>query len=237
MIKAIAKKIQSKVFTKQNTEYPSVITQVVADELTFLEKTALLDIYLSIQKCEKSGINGIFIEAGCAAGGSAIVMAAAKSKIRSLIVYDVFGMIPEPSEKDGPDVHERYDIIKSGKANGTDTKLYYGYRPNLLAEVKSSFHLHGFSIDENKIKLVPGLFEDTIKGDEEVALAHIDGDWYDSVTVCLERLAPRLVRGGRFIIDDYYAWPGCRTAVDDFLKVQRSTFFVEKHARVHLVKR
>ncbi len=61
------------------------------------------------------------------------------------------------------------------------------------------------------------MFQDTITGDEPVALAHIDGDWYESVRTCLERIGPRLSPGGVMVIDDYFYWSGCRTAVDEFL--------------------
>ena len=42
--------------------------------------------------------------------------------------------------------------------------------------------------DHDKVK---GLFENTIDLDEPVAFAHLDGDWYDSTMICLERIGPR----------------------------------------------
>ena len=33
-------------------------------------------------------------------------------------IYDVFGMIPAPSEEDGEDVYKRYEVIVSGKSKG-----------------------------------------------------------------------------------------------------------------------
>lgn len=65
--------------------------------------------------------------------------------------------------------------------------------------------------------LVKGLFEETIRPTEPIALAHIDGDWYESVEVCLERVWPVLAVGGPMVIDDYAHWSGCRSAVDEFL--------------------
>lgn len=62
-----------------------------------------------------------------------------------------------------------------------------------------------------------GLFEDTIKAEGPVALAHIDGDWYESVKVCLDRLAPNLAVGGVMVIDDSGSWSGCTKAIDEFL--------------------
>jgi asparagine synthase (glutamine-hydrolysing) len=37
------------------------------------------------------------------------------------------------------------------------------------------------------------------------------------------------------VIDDYYAWSGCRSAVDEFVS-DKVDVTVEKHARLHLVK-
>ena len=47
-------------------------------------------------------------------------------------VYDVFGMIPPPGEKDGADVHQRYATIAGGASKGIGGETYYGYRDDLL---------------------------------------------------------------------------------------------------------
>jgi hypothetical protein len=87
------------------------------------------------------------------------------------------------------------------------------------------------------VELIQGLFQETIEGDDPVALAHLDGDWYESTKVCLERIAPRLSPGGRIVIDDYDAWSGCKTAVDEFLATPAAAqFTTQQHARLHLVR-
>ena len=85
------------------------------------------------------------------------------------------------------------------------------------------------------MQLVRGLFEDTLHLDGPVAFDHLDGDWYASTTVCLERIAPRLVPGGRIVLDDYYQWSGCRTAVDEYF-ADRPGYRVEHRACVHVVR-
>ena len=52
---------------------------------------------------------------------------------------------------------------------------------------------------------------------------------------CLERIAPRLVPGGRIVLDDYYKWSGCRTAVDEYFK-DRDGFRFERRAKLHVVR-
>jgi hypothetical protein len=99
---------------------------VLADSLTFLDRDALVDLHQAVRNCELRKLSGVLIEAGCAAGGSAIVMTAAKKPAREFFVYDVFGMIPAPSERDGEDVLNRYDVIKRGEAKGIGDRAYYG---------------------------------------------------------------------------------------------------------------
>jgi Macrocin-O-methyltransferase (TylF) len=150
-------------------------------------------------------------------------------------VYDVFGMIPAPTARDGADVHARYETIVNREAKGPGGETYYGYRENLLDEVTDSFARHGVPLAEHRVELVQGLFEDTIELDEPVALAHLDGDWYESTMTCLTRIAPRLVPGGRIVLDDYYKWSGCRAAVDEYF-AGRDGFRLEHGARLHAVR-
>jgi hypothetical protein len=145
-------------------------------------------------------------------------------------------MIPEPSEKDGADVLDRYKVIKQGGAKGIGDREYYGYESDLMAKVQDNFSKHGYPVGKNNVMLVKGLFADTITGSEPVALAHLDGDWYSSVMVCLERIAPRLVVGGTLVIDDYEAWSGCRKAVDEYFADKKKDFAFVKKARLNIVR-
>ena len=207
-----------------------------ADALTFLEREALYDLFLSVRDCERRKIEGVLIEAGCAAGGSAIVIASAKHPARRLLVYDVFGMIPPPSRADCDDVWKRYEVIAGGQAMGIGNRKYYGYEADLLSQVEENFARHGYPINGNNVSLIKGLFQDMLTGSEPVALAHVDGDWYDSVMVCLERIVPRLVVGGRLVIDDYGAWSGCRKAVDEYFAKTRQHYEFVNKSRLHIIR-
>ena len=103
-----------------DTELPDRVNQVIAgvraESLTYLSVANLGALASVVAEAERESRPGLIIEAGTALGGSAIVLAAAKSPERPMKVYDVFGMIPEPSEADGPDVHKRYERIKGGEA-------------------------------------------------------------------------------------------------------------------------
>ena len=216
-------------------ELERTIARARAEHLTYLKGDNLRELARVVRGIEEDGLPGLVLEAGTARGGSAIVLAAAKSRERPMKVYDVFGMIPPPGEHDGADVHERYAKIAAGDARGVGGDTYYGYRDDLYAEVTESFSRLGVPLGENNVELVRGLFEDTIELDEPVAFAHLDGDWYESTMTCLERIAPLVVPGGRIVLDDYYMWSGCRAAVDEYF-AGREGFRLEQRAKLHVVR-
>jgi hypothetical protein len=220
---------------RPDAELTELLRQVQEQKLTYLRPRALRQLARAARRTERQQLPGVIIETGIALGGSAVVLAAAKARARRLLLFDAFGMIPPPTGQDGADVQARYERIVRGEATGIGGDLYYGYRPDLLADVVSTFHRFGLPPEANNVELIPGLFEDTLVVHEPVALAHLDGDWYESTMTCLERIIPRLVVGGRVIIDDYAAWSGCRKAVDEYFRTDRGCVF-ETHARLHVVR-
>jgi hypothetical protein len=220
-------------------DLPAHVEQVIAtaraEHLTYLKPGNLRELAAIIEQAERERLPGLVIEAGTARGGSAIVIAAAKAPERPMKVYDVFGMIPPPTERDGADVHERYATIAAGAAKGVGGDTYYGYRTDLLGEVTESFARLGVAVDEHNVELIQGLFQDTMVLDEPVAFAHLDGDWYESTMTCLTRIAPLLVPGGRIVLDDYEKWSGCRTAVDEYF-AGRTGFRLEQRAKLHVIR-
>jgi hypothetical protein len=72
------------------------------------------------------------------------------------------------------------------------------------------------------MQLINGLFGDTPTFSEPVAAAHIDGDWYDAVRICLARAAPHVLQS-RVLTDDYDACWGGHHALDHFLAVPPNT--------------
>jgi hypothetical protein len=225
------RRVKSRLFT------PTIIRDVRSEGLTYLTEAALIDLHRRVGEIERERMPGALIEAGCALGGSAIVIATAKSPGRPFYVHDVFGMIPPPSDEDGTDVHQRYETILSGQSRGIKGGKYYGYEDDLVGKVTENFARHGVTLAERNVHLMQGLFEETLVGNEPVALAHIDGDWYNSVKVCLEQIAPRLVEGGVLVIDDYDAWSGCRKAVDEWFADKGDRFALVRRERLHIERR
>jgi len=193
-------------------------------QLTYLNFSKLINLSRCVKSIDRYQIPGVIVEAGCALGGSAILIALSKSKYRELNIYDTFEQIPPPSVMDEADAFERYQTIKDGKAKGIRNGQYYGYEENLLTKVINNFTNFNLSPEEHKIFLHQGLFEDTLKITEPVAMAHIDSDWYDSIITSLERIVPKLSYNGIILIDDYYDWKGAKKAVNDFFSDKRDHF-------------
>ncbi len=210
---------------------------VLKEHLSYLKLQPLMELAAGVAEIEKESVPGIFIETGCALGGSGIVIASAKKTSVPLRIFDTFGLIPSPSANDGQDVHDRYSVIQSGQSNGIGGKKYYGYIQDLQQRVESNFMAAGWPVERNAVALVKGLYQDTLKIEDPVAFAHIDCDWYESVKTCLDRISPRLSPGGLLIIDDYYSYSGCKKAVDGFLEENEGMFTATFKSRLHLRKR
>jgi hypothetical protein len=183
-----------------------LVNRIKSKKLTYLSNTKLESLVNCIRSIEKVEVPGIFIEAGCALGGSTILISSLKGDQRPLRVYDVFGMIPPPTEDDTDDVHQRYERIKQGRSRGIGGDRYYGYESDLYQIVRSNLTEFGIDCEAKNVSLIKGLLQDTMTIDQPVAFAHIDVDWYEPVKVSLERVVPMLSVGGCLVVDDYYDW-------------------------------
>ena len=139
----------------------------------------------------------------------------------------------DPSEVADPYVSRRTALVNASEiaesavvAVGTIESHFRGYPmgnrlyvdPNPTME-PFPYLGSGVIIDGERVRLVPGLFEDTVPQHvaAPVAFAHVDCDWYDPVRLCLATLDRHLSPGGLLIVDDYSDYEGCRRAVDGFL--------------------
>lgn len=195
-----------------------LIARIRAERLTYLSDARLASLASTCRSIEAAGRPGVFLEAGCALGGSAILIASLKSPERPFFVYDVFDMIPAPTKEDTQDVHDRYRTIVAGKSKGIGGDRYYGYVQDLYEVVRSNLRSFGIDCEEQSVSLIKGLVQQTMRIGQPVAFAHVDVDWYEPVMTCLERVFPSLVVGGSMILDDYHDWGGCRRAVDEYLR-------------------
>lgn len=229
-------KIDFQIFSTQNPEIGNIVKRIIDDGLTYLQEAAIYDLMKIVINNEQKQIVGIIVETGCALGGSAIAIASVKSKQRPFFVYDVFGLIPTPSDRDGEDAHIRYKTIESGVSDGISTNKYYGYESDLYSKVVSTFEEFQIIPADNNISFVKGLYEDTLILDSAVSFAHIDCDWYDSVMCCLKQIEPCLSPGATMVIDDYYCYLGCKKAVDEYFHDKMDKYKFIKKNRLHIIK-
>ena len=221
MLNIILHKIRKKLFSFLYPREARIVKYVREKNLTYCGYPKLENMSILIMKLRKMNIPGIYVEAGVALGGSAILIAKLKEPTAPLYLYDVFGMIPPPSAADGTDAHHRYSVITSGNSVGLGNDQYYGYRPDVKSAVIKNIEEAGVNLQRNNIHLIEGFFENTMTISTEVAFAHIDADWYESVKTCINRISPNVSLGGIIIFDDYNSYSGCKKAVDEFLLTHR----------------
>jgi predicted O-methyltransferase YrrM len=164
----------------------------------------LRGLYEAVRHAVARDVPGAVVECGTARGGSAALMGLALERLgddRELWVFDTFEGIPPPTAADPDEAIAR---------------LYTGQFRGELAEVRALFERLGIM---SRTHLIKGLFQDTVPTTivHPIAVLHLDGDWYESVKVCLDNLYDRVSRGGVIQIDDYGHWEGARKAVDEFL--------------------
>ena len=79
---------------------------------------------------------------------------------------------------------------------------------------------------------IPAVFP-TVPGLDQCrfSLVHVDVDLYEPTRDSLAFFGPRMVDGGVFVIDDYGSanFPGCRSAVDEYMAQRKPRFFLESH--------
>lgn len=177
-----------------------------ADAETMIGISRLDNLQQCVVEVVRDAVPGDLIETGVWRGGATILMRAVLraygDTTRTVWVADSFRGLPKPSgryEADLGDEHWKQEPL----AVSAD-------------EVRANFRRYGL-LDE-QVRFLEGFFQDTLPTApiEQLAVARLDGDMYESTIVALEALYPKLSPGGYLIVDDYGAVPGCRQAVDDY---------------------
>lgn len=181
----------------------------------------LANVYDLAGRVHDEKVPGAFVECGVWKGGCIGLMAMVardRGSNRRIVLFDSFEGLPEPTEADGAEAVE----YSGGRGGGALKTIDQCVAP--LDVVKELF-FGRLKIDEKNVEFRKGWFQDTVPGSGpsvgSISILRLDGDWYDSIKICLEGLYDQVVPGGYVVIDDYQFWEGCRKAVDDFL-VQRN---------------
>jgi O-methyltransferase len=174
-------------------------------------------------KIEKKKIKGSFIDCGVCKGGSSLMMAFAASKARphrKVWLFDSFQGNPQPAEIDGELARQ---WVKESREKGMNVAS--------LDEVNELF-FKKFYFSKGEVIIQKGWFRDTLPLYKTrigpIAMLRVDADWYESTKCCLENLYDYVSPGGYIIFDDYNFFPGCKSAVDEFID--------ERSLKVDLIK-
>lgn len=170
-------------------------------DYTMLGTDRIRGLYDAVMTAVEQKIPGDIVECGAARGGSAALMGLTLNDAKSdkrLWVCDTFEGIPEATGDDPPEA-----LAYTGQFKGS------------VEEVEHLFIRLGIA---DNARLVKGLFQDTLPtlSVDQIAVLHLDGDWYESTKCGLECLYDKVVPGGIIQIDDYGHWAGCRKAYNDF---------------------
>jgi hypothetical protein len=173
---------------------------------TMMGMGALTNLHTCMQHVVRDRVPGDFVEAGVWRGGGTIYMraflAAFQEPDRLVWVCDSFEGLPRPNPEYEHDRGSRYWASE--------------YLAVSEAQVRRNFEFYGLLDD--RVRFLKGFFSDTMPTApiERIAVLRLDADMYESTTLVLEHLYPRLSRGGYVIIDDYGMLPECNRAVEDY---------------------
>lgn len=162
-------------------------------------------VALGYKLMQSSNIPGDIVEFGCHRGNTAAFLSAISSK--PVWVYDSFQGLPGRSEFDSPNDQ--------------------AFRPGALAVNRNAL-LHTFKVAGlTPPTIVAGWFQDLKPTDlpERIAFAHVDGDFFRSISDALRLVYFRLSPGAICFVDDYGhpRLQGVKSAVDSFMSGKPET--------------
>ena len=186
---------------------------------TMIGKYRLDNIQVCVKDIMDHRVPGDLIEAGAGRGGATIFMKAVlkahNDNTRKVFVADSF----EGMDNFQSSTFANRNMIK---AENELLKRFLETSPVSLnvsvEQVKSNFEKYGLLDD--RVIFIKGWFKDTLhKADiGKLSLIRVDADMYSSTMDAIVALYPKLSTGGYIIIDDYFAIPFCKEAVDDYRK-------------------
>lgn len=179
-------------------------------ERTMLTSERFRNAFTVSRIADMRKLPGAIVECGVWKGGCSASMLLAAQQTgsrRALWAFDSFQGLPRPTEKDGSFAMQKSDEWGGAGCEATELE----FRETL-------FGIAGLK-DEN-VHIRKGWFQDTLPKHKHeigpIAILRLDGDWYDSVMICLEHLYEYVVPGGYILIDDYGFFEGARKATDEW---------------------
>jgi O-methyltransferase len=188
------------------------------------------DIYIrNLQLAERcKDVPGSVVECGVWRGGMIAGIATLLGPERDYFLFDSFTGLPPAKPIDGAAaLHWQSDKVSPHYYENCSAPPGFAQQAMRNAGARS-------------FELVKGWFNETLPNfvvKPPIALLRLDGDWYESTTVCLDHLFERVAPHGLIVLDDYFAWDGCSRALHDFLSRRSATERIQSFEGVcHLIK-
>ena len=180
---------------------------------------------LILQELAKTiNLAGDVVEMGCYMGDTSVLLAEAlkNSPDKWLYLYDSFEGLPEKTVKDQSASGWRF---KAGELQASLDTVAHKFKKLSLPEpviIKKWF-------DQLEDADLPS----------QIAFALLDGDFYQSIKVSFEKIAPRLVDGGIVVVHDYRNadLPGVAKAVDEFIESHANDYAFRLRATLAILEK
>jgi len=149
------------------------------------------------------------VECGTWKGGMSAGLIETCGRNRDYFFFDSFEGLPAVTVEDGEAAHQWQ--------TNTTGEHYFDNCTASLAEFLSVVRMTRLAPE--RLHVYKGQFDSTLPHVKmpSIGILRIDADWYSSTMVCLEQLWDQVASGGIIVIDDYFAWEGCRKALHRFL--------------------
>jgi len=190
--------------------YKLFIEQILSNGFTLVSKERLTNLYNQCSKFKNT--NYSFVECGVAKGGSLAMMKFSCGKNNKVFGLDSFEGMPPITNEDIGDYNKSCPLTNFGKVGD-----------NLSGGIDNVYNtFNKLSLNMDNVILIKGFFQDTLQIQEnidnigDIAILRLDGDWYESTKICLEKLYDNVIDGGIIIIDDYGHFIGAKKATDEF---------------------
>ena len=164
-------------------------------------------ILRELTKLLENNTPGDVVEFGCYIGTTSVFLAEKLQKTgRHLWLYDSFEGLPEKTKEDASAAGDHF---KTGELLATRKQLEQNLR----------------RLDRSFIKIKKGWFSNLTENDipNHIALAFLDGDYYQSILDPLRVIWSHMASEGIVIVDDYdnQALPGAAKAVHEWVDVHK----------------
>ena len=195
---------------KNNTSFFQLSEKIISNGFTLISKERLRNLYKACNNFKNT--NYSFVECGVAKGGSLAMIKFASGKNNKIFGLDSFEGMPPITNEDIGDYNKSCPLTHFGKVGD-----------NLSGGINNVYKTFNcLNLDMMNVNLIKGFFQDTLQIQEnidnigEIAVLRLDGDWYESTKICLEKLYDKVIDGGIIIIDDYGHFIGAKMATDEF---------------------